>query len=303
MTDRSRLGAWRARAECGALVLALLAALPVVGAGQDVRGAVSAAGLAYDVVGRGDPVVLIHGFALDRRMWEPQMTGLTEAAPAGASFQVIRYDLRGHGRSTASFADSFAHHDDLARLLDELVVRRAAVVGFSLGARVAVDFALAYPERVSGLVLAGPSISGYVARERPAGIDSVFAAVRSGDTRRAAWSFAQMPMMVIRSDTAMHAFMRGIVLDNAAIWDVRSNPERALTPPAIVRLGALTVPVLLIAGDEDIPDILRTADAVVAGTGGRAQKAVLPGVGHMVNLAAPAQFNELMLDFLRPRGR
>lgn len=268
-------------------------------AGQGPDAGVTSAGFSYDVSGQGEPVVLIHGFGLDRRMWEPQMAALTERPRRGTTFRVIRYDLRGHGRTTATFADSFAHHDDLARLLDELAVRRAAIAGLSLGARIAVDFALAYPERATRLVLAGPSLSGYVARERPAGIDSVFAAVRAGDTQRAAREFAELPMMAIRNDVAMHVFMRGIVVDNAGIWGVRANPERPLTPSAIARLNALTVPLLLIAGEHDNPDIHRTADTVVASVGNKARKVVLPGVAHMVNLAAARQFNELMVEFLR----
>lgn len=226
-------------------------------------------------------------------MWDPQMTVLAR------HFRVMRYDLRGHGRSTATFADSFAHQDDLARLLDELAVRRAAIVGLSLGARIAVDFALAYPERVTRLVLAGPGLSGYVARERPAGMDSVIAAVRAGDTRGAAGHFAEMPMMAVRGDSAMHAFMRGIVVDNAGLWGVRTNPERPLAPPAIARLASIRVPVLIVVGERDSPDTHRTVDTLATSIGAGARKIVVPGAAHIVNLAAPERFNEVVVEFLR----
>jgi pimeloyl-ACP methyl ester carboxylesterase len=265
------------------------------GGAQRPDAGVTDGGFSYDVAGAGDPVVLIHGFGLDRRMWEPQMARLAQ------QFRVVRYDLRGHGRTTATFADSFAHHDDLSRVFEELEIQRAAIVGLSLGARIAVDFALAYPERVTRLVLASPGLSGYVAGERPEGLDSVMAAVRAGDTQRAAWQFAEMPMMAIRDDAVMHVFMRGIAVDNAALWGVRSNPERPLSPPAIARLASLRVPVLVIVGRRDTPDVRRTADTLAASAGAR--KVVVSGAGHMVNLAAARRFNELLVDFLRQGAR
>jgi pimeloyl-ACP methyl ester carboxylesterase len=107
------------------------------------------------VDGAGSPVVLIHGSPLDARMWEPQIAPLAEA------HRVIRYDVRGYGRSDPPGSTLYRHADDLAGLLDWLGVERAAVLGLSMGGRLAVDFALAYPARISALILAGSSVSGY----------------------------------------------------------------------------------------------------------------------------------------------
>jgi len=88
-----------------------------------------------------------------------QDTGRVPAALA-ERHRVIRYDLRGYGESTPPLP-SFAHHDDLVALLDALGVDRAALVGCSFGGAVAVDAALAYPDRVAALVLLGAVVSGY----------------------------------------------------------------------------------------------------------------------------------------------
>ncbi|OGU03685.1 MAG: hypothetical protein A2W29_05215 [Gemmatimonadetes bacterium RBG_16_66_8] len=281
----------------GRPALALLTFLPLVHSpalAQNPRSGISVGGLAYEVVGQGDPVVLIHGFGLDRRAWDPQLPALT------AQFRVIRYDLRGHGRTLASVAEPYTHQDDLAQLLFELGVERAAIVGHSLGGRVALDFALSYPGQVTRLVVVGPGLSGYVPRQRPVGFDSVGAALRAGDARRAASFYAETPLMAIPNDSAMHRFMRGIVMDNFAVWGIRTNTERPLNPPAISRLASVAVPTLVIVGENDSGDILTIADTVAAGVHG-ARKVVVPAAGHMISLAAAKRFTELVVGFLRGR--
>lgn len=113
--------------------------------------AVDGGSLHFEAVGRGEPVVLLHGGGVDLRMWEPQV------GPLATGFRVIRYDARGHGRSTAPMGP-FSQEEDLRRVLDHLGVQRANLVGLSMGAGAALDFASAHPERVSRLVLV--SISG-----------------------------------------------------------------------------------------------------------------------------------------------
>ena len=91
----------------------VLSTAGVSAAAQQVVDARSANGLAYDLVGAGPLVVLIHGTNLDRRMWDGETEWLQEHA------RVLRYDLRGQGDSDFP-TDSYSHHDDLIALLDEL---------------------------------------------------------------------------------------------------------------------------------------------------------------------------------------
>lgn len=273
------------------LLLALLAVpLAAGGCQESSPSGFTGHGFYYESRGSGHPVILLHGFSLDSRMWDTQVGALA------SRYRVIRYDLRGHGKTTAPITVPFAAHEDLRDLMDDLGIRRATVVGLSMGARVAVDFALVYPERVAGLVLAGPGLSGYVATERPAGLDSVAAAIRAGDPRRAAEHFAETPLMAIPWRPDAHAAMKAIVVGNAHLWGLAGSPERPLDPPAIGRLSEIRVPLLLVVGEADTRDTHRVADTLA--TVSAAAKHVVPNAGHMVNMAAPERFNELLLEFV-----
>jgi len=114
------------------------------------RVAVEGGTLYYEVRGSGPPLVLLHAGGVDLSMWDPQ------AASLARSFRLIRYDARGHGRSTAP-AGPFSTVEDLRLLLGHLGVERASLVGVSMGAGVALDFAATYPNRVGRLVLVSTS--------------------------------------------------------------------------------------------------------------------------------------------------
>ena len=113
---------------------------------------VEGASLYYEVFGAGSPVVLLHGAAVDHRVWDEQVVPLAHA------HTIARYDLRGTGRSTAG--EGGTHTDDLKALVDHLEFQRAALVGQALGARIAIDFAIAYPDAVRALILIDVSLDG-----------------------------------------------------------------------------------------------------------------------------------------------
>ena len=253
-------------------------------------GGVASNGLAYDVAGAGEPVVLIHAFSVDRRMWDD------EARLLSATHRVVRYDLRGHGGSPIP-PDGYSSTEDLAALLDELGIARAALVGLSNGARVALDFAVAHPERVSRLVLAAPAVSGLAPRGSFDWMAPVMEAARAGDAARAAERWAETEMMSV-PDAAQADRLRALVLDNASLWGLASNPERPLDPPALGRLGTVRAPTLVLVGEGDLPDTHAAADTIAARVPG-AVKRVVPGAGHMLPFAAPDAFRAALLDFLR----
>ena len=113
---------------------------------------VNGASLYYEVFGAGSPVVLLHGAGVDHRVWDEQV------APLAHAHTIVRYDLRGFGRSTAGPGGT--HADDLKALLDHLEFQRAALLGLALGARIAIDVAIAYPDAVRALILVDPSLEG-----------------------------------------------------------------------------------------------------------------------------------------------
>src|SRR3989442_3567117 len=173
------------------------------------RTGTSSAGLYYEVSGAGDPVVLIHGFSIDRRMWDPQMPALQ------GRFTVIRYDQRGHGKS-APPSSPYSTSDDLRSVLDAVDVRRAALVGLSAGAQVATDFALAYPDRVTRLVLTAPGVGGMAMPPLP-WMQPVLQAATAGEPERAASLWAETPIMTLRSDTSAAATPRELVMSNSRV--------------------------------------------------------------------------------------
>lgn len=248
------------------------------------------AGVYFECHGRGnDVVVLVPAFSMDTRMWDREVALLAPRA------RVITLDLRGHGRSRAPL-EPYSAPDDLLALMDELRLPSAQLVGLSNGARIALDFALEHPGRVRSLVLASPGVSGYTGGDFSY-MAPVFEAVRAKDWDAAAARWAATPLMRVR-DSSAAALVRQVTHDNRMIWSAPRNPERPLDPPAIGRLERVQAPVLVVSGAEDLPDLRRLADTVSRRIP-RARHVVIPGAGHLVNLAAPRAFDALLLEFLR----
>ena len=185
-------------------------------------------GISYDVRGSGPTVVLIHGGVLDRRMWDH------EAEAWASQFRVVRYDLRGHGKS-ADLTVPYSSVDDLASVLDATGASRAHLVGLSKGGQVALDFALTHPNRVDRLVLVAAAPSGARGTERVPGVDSLVAAVRRGGVEHAAAAAADMPAFAAPPNRA--EWVRSLVMANARLFRQSPRAERPIAPPAMTRLG------------------------------------------------------------------
>jgi pimeloyl-ACP methyl ester carboxylesterase len=254
--------------------------------------------LYYEASGSGEPVILLHGGNLDRRMWDAQFAVLRP------HFRVIRYDARGFGRSSPA-DQPFAAHDDLAALFRELNLTRASLVGLSLGGRIAMDFTLAHPEMVDRLVLAAPGISGgkWAADGDTLWLVAARAAAQRRDSVGVALAWLQSAYIASALKPPQQAErLRQIVIDNADFWMgmVRHQDlEREANPPAADRLRELKAPVLLIVGTADTPFILDVAQAITQ-QGANVRRVDLPGIGHMINLEAPNRFNAEVLRFLTP---
>ena len=269
------------------LLIAILALVATPASAQPVSGT-TPSGLFYEASGAGEPLVLIHAFSVDRRMWAPQIAALEK------HYRVVRYDLRGHGRSPGTSAP-FTAYGDLRDVLDALKIPRATLVGLSAGSEVAINFALSYPDRVAGLALAAPGLGGYRVPPLP-WATPVFEAASKGDTDAAAALWAETPIMALRSNSGARATVRALVMDNRHLWAMRRT-EQPLTPPAVNRLGEIKVPVLVIVGDQDLPHIREIGSLIAAGVA-NGRLVVLPGAGHIVNLDATASFNDALTSFV-----
>src|SRR5437588_135834 len=116
---------------------------------------VSGTRLYYEVAGAGRPLVLIHGFSLDSRLWDDQFAAFTRR------HLVLRYDLRGFGRSAPPGGEPYAHADDLRALLEHLGVGPVVLLGLSLGGGIAIDFALEHLDLTGALIPVDAMLGGY----------------------------------------------------------------------------------------------------------------------------------------------
>ena len=112
--------------------------------------------LAWESAGEGPDVVFLHPGLWDGRVWDEQFGVFSR------TYRVLRFDFRGYGRSSRPEPGRpYSHVEDLAAVMDAAGAERAALIGNSMGGKVAVDFALTHPARVSALVLATPALSGF----------------------------------------------------------------------------------------------------------------------------------------------
>ena len=116
---------------------------------------VNGTSLYYEAAGSGPPLVLTHGGALDLRMWDDQFKLFARR------YRVVRYDVRGYGKSALPTQEGYRRPDDLKTLMDYLEIESAYIVGLSMGGGISIEFALAYPSATDALVPIGSGLSGY----------------------------------------------------------------------------------------------------------------------------------------------
>jgi len=243
-------------------------------------------GLHYRSEGRGPTVVLIHAFHMDLREWD-------DVVPLVAGTKrIVRYDVRGHGRSRV-IVPLPSSVDDLLSLLDELKVARATLVGLSMGSNVALDFVLTHPERVERLVLLSPGLAGIKASGSLEWMQPIGAAVKSGDSRRAAELWWEGPLLSgVRQAGPSAARYRSVVIDNASVWTLGAPPPQ-LDPPAGKRLTEIKAPVVAAAGALDRSGSLEFVRMIAEGVP-RGRAVVIEGAGHMLAIEKPHEVSRLV---------
>jgi pimeloyl-ACP methyl ester carboxylesterase len=243
-------------------------------------------------------IVLAHGFGGSARNWRPQLRALRER------YRVVVYDARGHARSEAP-AEPAAYRmgefvADLLRAGQASGDARPVLGGLSLGAAVALRTALAHPERVRALVLASHPAGPGTGRGVAAHAEEFAAAIEREGLEAAGARFAWGPGSGL--DPAGAALVRQGFLEHrphALAHTLRECLAR-LEPVEALGLSALRLPVLVLAGERD-PGSLAPSRTLARALPG-AELVVIPGAGHVVNLAAPAAFDAALLGFLDRLG-
>ena len=250
--------------------------------------------VAYDDVGSGDALVLVHGHPFDRSMWRPQVERF-----GGEGRRVVVPDLRGYGESTVvpgkTPLETFAR--DIAGLLDHLGLDRVVLGGLSMGGQIVLEFHRLFPERLSGLVLADT----YAEAETDGGRARIEAADRLLREGMEPYAVEVLAKMVAPANiealpaVAEHVLrmMRGTDPEGAAAA-LRGRAER---PDYVEMLERVAVPALVVVGSEDeftpVRDAQLMHDRLPDST-----LVVIDGAGHMPNLEREAEFNEAFERFL-----
>lgn len=247
--------------------------------------------LAYDDTGSGDCVVLIHGHPFDRTLWEPQVAALS------ADFRVLAPDLRGFGKSpvTAHRVTMRDFAADIEDLLDDLRVERAAVVGLSMGGLVAMDLAVARPERYWAIGLVATTAEPATPQEQAARRERADAIERDGIGVLVDYMHSGLygPSCAPEIRKRIDAMMLAAPPVGAAAA-LRGRAERPDYRPL---LAGLDIPAFVCAGSAD-PWSTGAVTAEIVASLRRPELLEIDGVGHLPNLEAEPQFNAALRAFL-----
>ncbi len=262
---------------------------------------VNGAKLYYEEFGSGHPLVMVHAGIADHTMWDDQFPEFDK------HYRTIRLDLRGYGNSEPA-AGEFAHADDLIGFLDALHIERVYLMGCSIGGMTCMDVTLDHPDRVDALIMVASGPTGLNLDVPP---EPKFAEVEK------AWN-AQDFDRVVELETQI--WIDGAkrtpdqidpkVREHAKAMNLRAiNHERKelgtrrppKSPSAAERLDELKLPVLIVYGDQDTPFTQAAAPYMEQHIRG-AKRVLIPNTAHLPNMEQPAEFNRIVLDFLKNIG-
>ena len=243
----------------------------------------------YETAGSGDMLILIHDGLINREVWDSQFSAFAK------DHRVIRYDRRGYGRSSPA-EGSYSHLDDLDSLFLQLKIDSACLIACSSGGALAIDFTLKYPDRVSAMVLVGAVVGGFSYTRhfntRGGHLPTAF----SDDLAESIYYAADDPYEIYSKNTAAR---------ERAIELVKNNPQRVYSRPRFIphpvpayrRLNEIKIPVLIMTGEYDMPDVHAHAGAINAGIPG-SRRIIITDAGHLIPLEQPELFNEAVTGFL-----
>ncbi len=258
------------------------------------------AALATLAAGEGAPVVFLHAGVADHRMWQQQL-----ATAAAEGFRAIAYDRRGFGASLHA-DETWSHVSDLLRVLDHCAGgQRAILVGCSQGGRIALDAALAHPDRVRALVLVAPAVSGApVVDTFPPAIEAMLVRLEEAEISADVDRINAMEAHVWLdgpgcAEGRVDGTARSLFLEmNGIALRAEARGEEIAPSPAYGRLEAIHVPTLVVWGDLDFPHLCARCEHLAATLPG-ARAVPLPGMAHLPSLEAPAAFDAVLVPFLR----
>lgn len=245
----------------------------------------------FDDIGTGIPLVLIHGFPLDRTMWAPQVKGLRQVA------RCITPDLPGFG-GTSDAVNVMTMEDHAVRLkalLSALLIEKAVICGFSMGGYVALAFLQKYPDSVQGLVLCSTR-SGADGKEAQEKRKATAARVLESDGMAALAPELAKGLLsdtTKKKDPSLLHQVEAMIRRQPPAGVAASSLGMGQRPDRTYLLKTIQVPTLLIAGTDDTlikPQESRDMAAMIPGS----TLVMIPDAGHMMNMEDPVTFNAAM---------
>lgn len=245
------------------------------------------------------PIVFLHAGVADRRMWAWQLDALQ------ADHEVVAYDRRGFGK-TLSPDEPYSQVEDLRQLLNHYQFEQVLLVGASQGGRIALDFALSHPDRVAGLILLAPAVSG----ESAEGFNhppQVLALEQRLEQAEAAEDLEMLNALEahawldgpLAAEGRVGGELRELFLDMNAIALRAPELTQVANPPAALgKCEGLATPVLLLWGALDFPHMQDLGQRLAAKLP-NAKAMVIDGVAHLPNMEKPAMINLLISEFVR----
>lgn len=252
--------------------------------------------LYYEIAGKGETIVLIHGNLGDNRYWDEQFKSFAK------KFKVIRYDVRGFGKSSLpKNNEQYGHHDDLKALLGYFGISKAHVAGFSMGCGLAIDFVLAYPKMSNSLIAVGPWVMGYTS----ASAENFFkefgkteSILKRNGKKQAAEYFINAPFFnPQRMNSKLKNQIAEIVKDYTFWHWLNKDQCSYVSPPAVQRLDQINLPTLIITAAYDVEACREIADLLEKSIP-NAKKIVIAKATHFMLMEKPAVFNKGVLRFL-----
>ena len=254
-------------------------------------------GIAFFENGPSDglPVVLIHGFPFDHRMWDPQTEALSK------THLVISYDLRGHGKSEVGDGQYTVELfvDDLLMLLDHLKVKHAVLCGLSLGGYIALRAVERHLNRFNGLVLCDTKSEADSNEAKVKRAASMQAVKKNG-----AGPFAEEFVKNVLSETTfktkpdLSAFVKGLIQGNSPLGISGTLLALAARTDTTAALAKMALPALILVGEEDKLTPPANAESMAKALPQVTLRRI-PQAAHLSNLENPSAFNESLLSFLK----
>ncbi len=249
--------------------------------------------IAYQVSGKGFPLVLIHAGGLDQQMWEQQVKTFSK------NYKVITYDVRGHGKSQNT-QDQLLEIEDLKAVLAKVGVTQFHLVGLSFGAIIALDYVINEPGKVQKLVLASPGLVGF--QEKNAeflGIMSKYvAAIQAGKTEEVVDYLVRLNALGTKTELpqALDSYVQTSVSQYVKQANHLRIPKLKTLDP-LSQLQSLSLPALVLYGERDF-DFIKANAKVLDEKLPQSQLQGIPDAAHLINMEQAALFNEKVLAFL-----